>query len=385
MADIGVTVFGGSGFIGRHLVRRLSARPARVRIAARHPDHTSDANVEAVLADVLDDTAVASAVSGSSAVINLVGILSESERQTYRALHVEAARRVALAAKKAGALRLIHVSALGAAKGAPALSDRTKAEGEEVVRAVFPETTIVRPSLVFGSGDHFFTRWAAMAQRSPVLPLIGGGATKFQPTDVGDVAAGMARILERSDTAEKTYEFGGPEVYSFKELLELLLAAFGWRRVLLPIPFPIAYMLAQTFDLLPAAPVTRDQVLLLKTHKIKQWARADSDRPWSAAKGAPSLPEHVHACERTVRKIVKQKPEFALRVGCSPGYRGEPTPRRFSFGGAWIEVTELLDLWLAPDHRYFKVRADDGASYILRNDVRADRWELTMYDADNRR
>jgi NADH dehydrogenase len=269
MADVKVTVFGGSGFIGRNLVRRLSARGARVRIAARHPDHTSDANVQAVLADVLDDTAVASAVSGSSAVINLVGILSESGRQTYRAIHVEAAQRVALAAAKAGALRLIHVSALGADKGASAVSDRTKAEGEEVVRAAFPEATIVRPSLVFGSGDHFFTRWAAMAQRSPVLPLIGGGATKFQPTDVEDVAAGMATILERSNTAGKAYEFGGPEVYSFKELLELLLAAVGWRRVLLPIPFPIAYMLAQTFELLPAAPpVTRDQVLLLKTHKI---------------------------------------------------------------------------------------------------------------------
>jgi NADH dehydrogenase len=224
--------------------------------------------VEAVLADVLDDTAVALAVSGASAVINLVGILSESGRQTYRALHVEAARRVALAARKAGALRLIHVSALGATRGAPALSDRTKAEGEELVRVAFPDVTIVRPSLVFGSDDHFFTRWIAMAQRSPVLPLIGGGATKFQPTHFEDVAAGMAKILENSNTAGRTYEFGGPKVYSFKELLELLLATLGWRRVLLPIPFPLAYVLARTIELLPASPITRDQVLLLKTHKI---------------------------------------------------------------------------------------------------------------------
>jgi uncharacterized protein YbjT (DUF2867 family) len=268
MANATVTVFGGSGFIGRHLAVRLGACGARVRIAARHADRMSPSQVEAIKADVLDDADVASAVSGSSAVVNLVGILSQSDRQTYRALHIEAARRVAFAARKAGALRLIHVSALGATKEAPALSDRTKAEGEEVVRAAFPEVAIVRPSLVFGSDDHFFTRWAAMAQRSPVLPLIGGGATKFQPTHVEDVAAAMAKILERSDTAGRTYELGGPEVYSFKEMLELLLAAVGWRRVLLPIPFPLAGVLAEILERMPASPVTRDQIRLLKTDKI---------------------------------------------------------------------------------------------------------------------
>jgi NADH dehydrogenase len=160
------------------------------------------------------------------------------------------------------------VSALGAARGAPALSDRTKAEGEEVIRAAFPEATIIRPSLVFGRDDHFFTRWAAMAQHSPVLPLIGGGATKFQPAHVEDVAAGMTRILRRGDAAGRTYEFGGAEVYTFRELLELLLAAVGWKRVLLPIPFPLAATLAGMLELLPTPPVTRDQVRLLKTHKI---------------------------------------------------------------------------------------------------------------------
>lgn len=268
MATTRVTVFGGSGFIGRHLAVHLVACGATVRIAARHADHMLDRGVQAVAADVLDDASVASAVSGSAAVINLVGILSESGRQTYAALHVEAARRVALAARNAGASRLIHLSALGAARGAPALSDRTKAEGEEVVRAAFPTATIIRPSLVFGSGDHFFTRWAEMAQRSPMLPLIGGGATKFQPAHIEDVAAAMAKVLKRSDTAGRTYEFGGPEVYSFKELLGLLLAAVGWRRIFLPIPFPLADMLAGILELLPAPPLTRDQVHLLKTDKI---------------------------------------------------------------------------------------------------------------------
>ena len=268
MATTRVTVFGGSGFIGRHLTAQLVACGARVRIAARHADRLSEPQMEAVAADVLDDGSVASAVSGASAVVNLVGILSESGRQSYAALHVEAARRIALAAKKAGALRLIHLSALGASRRAPALSDRTKAEGEEHVRAAFSEATIIRPSLVFGSDDHFFTGWAAMAQRSPVLPLIGGGATKFQPAHVDDVAAAMAKILKRSETAGKTYELGGPDVYSFKQLLELLLAAAGWRRVWLSIPFPLADMLAGILELLPAPPLTRDQVRLLQTDKI---------------------------------------------------------------------------------------------------------------------
>ena len=268
MAITGVTVFGGSGFIGRRLAAQLVAYGARARIAVRHADHMLDHRVHVVAADVPDDAGVASAVKGASAVVNLVGILSERGRQTYAALHVEGARNVALAARNAGASRLIHVSALGATRRAPALSDRTKAEGEEAVRAAFPEATIIRPSLVFGSSDHFFTRWVAMAQRSPVLPLIGGGATKFQPAHVDDVAAAIVKVLKRSDTAGRTYEFGGPEVYSFRELVERLLANLGWRRVLVSVPFPLAESLAAVLELLPAPPLTRDQVRLLKTDKI---------------------------------------------------------------------------------------------------------------------
>jgi uncharacterized protein YbjT (DUF2867 family) len=268
MGTARVTVFGGSGFIGRHLVTQLVTSGARVRIAVRHPDRLSDHRPETVAADVLDDASVASAVDGASSVVNLVGILSQSGHHTYAAIHVKGARRVAVAARDAGVLRLIHVSALGATRTAPALSDRTKAEGEEVVRAAFPEATIIRPSLVSGRGDHFFTRLAEMARRSPILPLIGGGATKFQPAHVEDVATAMVKILERSDTAGRTYEFGGPEVYSFRELLERLLATVGWRRVLVPVPFPLAESLAAVLELLPAPPLTRDQVRLLKTDKI---------------------------------------------------------------------------------------------------------------------
>ncbi len=268
MGTASVTVFGGSGFIGRHLVAQLVTSGARVRIAVRHSNRLSDHRPETVAADVLDDASVASAVDGASSVVNLVGILSQSGLHTYAAIHVKGARRVAVAARDAGVSRLIHVSALGATRTAPALSDRTKAEGEEVVRAAFPEATIIRPSLVFGRDDHFFTRLAEMARCSPILPLIGGGATKFQPAHVEDVAAAMVKVLERSDTAGRTYEFGGPEVYSFRELLERLLATVGWRRVLVSVPFPLAESSAAVLELLPAPPLTRDQVRLLKTDKI---------------------------------------------------------------------------------------------------------------------
>jgi NADH dehydrogenase len=234
-----ITVFGGTGFIGRHLVALLLRNGATVRVAVRHPGRVQVATQlvkapEIIQADVLDDIGVGSAIAGRDAVVNLVGILTETTTQTYRAIHVEGARRVALAAQRHGVMRLIHISALGDSPTSPAISDQTKAEGEQAVQAVFPQATIVRPSLTFGEDDHFF---AAMIRSSPVLPLIGGGSTKFQPIFIGDMTAGLAKLLKRSDTAGKTYEFGGPHVYSFKMLLELLLTALNRQRVLIPIPF----------------------------------------------------------------------------------------------------------------------------------------------------
>lgn len=268
-----ITVFGGTGFIGRHLVALLLREGAVVRIAVRHPDRFQVAGERAsapeiVPADVLDETAVNDAVAGAEAVVNLVGILTETAKQTYRTLHVEGARRIALAARRHGASRLIHISALGAGASSPALSDRTKAEGEHSVRAVVPQATIVRPSLVYGEGDHFFSRFAALTRISPVLPLIGGGATKFQPVFVGDVTAGLLALLQHPETAGKTYEFGGAQVYTFKELMELLLDAVKRPRLLLPIPFAVAEVQAGLLELLPDPPLTRDQVRLLKTDKV---------------------------------------------------------------------------------------------------------------------
>jgi NADH dehydrogenase len=268
-----ITVFGGTGFIGRHLVALLLQSGATVRVAVRHPARVKvpaePANApEIVQADVLDDIAVDAAIAGADAVFNLGGILTETTPQTYRAIHVEGARRVALAAQGHGVTRLIHISALGASLTSPAISDRTKAEGEQAVREVFPQPTILRPSLTYGEDDHFFSRFAAMIRGSPVLPLIGGGTTKFQPVFVGDMTAGLLELLARSETAGKTYEFGGPQVYSFKVLLELLLTALNRRCVLIPISFVLAEMQAGLLELLPNPPLTRDQVRLLKTDKV---------------------------------------------------------------------------------------------------------------------
>jgi uncharacterized protein YbjT (DUF2867 family) len=268
-----ITVFGGTGFIGRHLVALLLRSGATVRLAVRRPGRVQMTIVsgqppELIQADVLDGVAVGTAIAGADAVVNLVGILTETTTQSYRAIHVEAAHRVALAAHRHGVTRLIHLSALGASPTSPAISDQTKAEGEQAVRAAFPPATIVRPSLVFGEDDHFFSRFTAMIRSSPVLPLIGGGTTKFQPVFVHDMTAGLLELLKHPETAGKTYEFGGTQVYSLRALLELLLTALNRQRVLIPIPFALAEMQAGLLELLPNPPLTRDQVRLLKTDKV---------------------------------------------------------------------------------------------------------------------
>ncbi len=268
MAPGGVTLFGGTGFIGRALTRRLLAGGARVRVAARRPEASDAAGLSTVEADILDDAAVRSAVAGADVVINLVGILSESGRHTFTAVHEQGARRVAAAAREAGAARLIHVSALGVDRAAPAASDRTKAAGEDAVRREFPDAVMVRPSLVFGPGDHFFTGFAAMARKLPALPLIGGGETRFQPAFIDDVAAGFTALLGEPAAAGRTYAFAGPRVYSFRQLLELMFAVTGRRTRLVSLPYLVAEPLGAVLGLLPAPPLTRDQVRLLRTDKV---------------------------------------------------------------------------------------------------------------------
>jgi NADH dehydrogenase len=211
-------------------------------------------------------------MQGAEACVNAVAVLYETGRQRFEALHVAGARTVAEAARAEGVERFVHISALGASAASPSLYARTKAAGEAAVRAVIPTATVLRPSVIFGPEDQFFNRFAAMAAVSPALPLIGGGLTKFQPVFVADVAAAVAQAVADPGTAGRDYELGGPGVYSFKALMEIMLEVIGRRRVLVPIPFPLARLLGQAGDLIAvtpfAPPITADQVELLKADNV---------------------------------------------------------------------------------------------------------------------
>ena len=264
-----VVLFGGSGFVGRHLAPRLAGRGWAVRVASGTPDpaHPGAGRVEAVAADLRDEDQVRRAVAGAEAVVDLVGIGRE-RGQGFAAVHVDGAARVARLAAAAGAARLVHVSALGVAEDAPSAADRTKARGEAAVRAAFPSATVVRPSLLYGPGDHFFARFAALARVSPVLPVIGGGRTLFQPMHVGDAVETLRLLLERPDTAGTVLALVGPETFTFRQLLERMLEVMGLRRAIVPVPFPLAGALAAATGWLPAAPLTREEVRLLRTDKV---------------------------------------------------------------------------------------------------------------------
>jgi len=266
-----VTVFGGSGFVGRYLVRRLAAEGWVVRLAVR--DAVAAAflkpagNVGQIVpmrCNVLDDEAVAAAVAGADAVVNLVGILYQFGRQRFDPIHTEAPARIGRAAAAAGVSRYLHVSAIGADPSSPSLYARSKAAGEAGACAAFPGVTLVRPSIVIGPEDGFFNRFARMAQLAPALPLIGGGHTRFQPVYVGDLADALMAALRDGRTAGRSYELGGPRIYTFRELMELMLRVIGRRTRLLTVPFGLAEMLAMVTQLAPVPPLTRDQVLLLE-------------------------------------------------------------------------------------------------------------------------
>jgi len=270
-----VSIFGGSGFIGRHLVRRLAERGATVRVATRNPETAVHLRPmgdpgQIVLARVNldDDAAVAGFLEGSDDAVNLVAVLHEGRTGDFERLHARLPGRIGAAAAAAAVRRLAHVSALGADAGSPSAYARSKAAGEVALRASFPAAVILRPSIVFGPGDGFFERFAKLSQLSPVLPLIGGGRTRFQPVHVGDVATAIVAVLERPDAAGRTFELAGPTVYSFADLLRYLLHVLGRRRLLILVPFGLASMQARVLELLPAPLLTRDQVLLLERDNV---------------------------------------------------------------------------------------------------------------------
>lgn len=272
-----VTVFGGAGFVGRHTVRALARQGLRVRAASRRPDLAGHlqpmggvGQIHGVQANVRFPESVRAAVDGASAVINTVAILAPSGRQTFDAVHVEGARAIAKAARSAGVRRLIHISAIGADANSSSYYGRTKAAGEKAVLEAFPDAVILRPSIVFGPEDQFFNRFAGMAHNSPVLPLIGGGRTKFQPVFVGDLAAAIVAAVDGRAKPGTIYEIGGPEVASFRQLLDSTQAWSGRNRWYLPMPFWLAKLQAMLTWPLPNAlrPITVDQVRSLQRDNI---------------------------------------------------------------------------------------------------------------------
>ncbi len=280
MAARMITVFGGSGFLGRHVVGRLARTGARITVAVRHPEHAKFlkpmggvGQITAVSADIHDGDQVAAAVQGADAVVNLVGILYQTRRQRFGAIQAAGAERIAKAAAAAGAKRLVQISAIGADAGSASEYARSKAAGEAAVRDAFPAVTVIRPSIIFGPDDDFFNRFAQVACVTPALPLFGGGDTRYQPIYVGDAAQAISKVLESDGAKGKTYELAGPKVYSYAELMALILAETGRRCLLVPLPFFMADMLGRVLQYIPPLIVkgpilTPDQAQLLRHDSV---------------------------------------------------------------------------------------------------------------------
>ncbi len=295
-------VFGGSGFLGRYVVKRLAALGYVTRVVGRNPIEGGNlrpmgrvGQIVPLYGSLSHAATVTRAVAGASLVVNLIGILAERRAGDFTRVQVEGARQIAAAAATAGASRLAHVSAIGADPASPSLYARTKAEGEAAVRDAMPNATILRPSLVFGAEDKFFNRFGAMAQFLPFMPVIAGD-TKMQPVYVGDVADALLLGLTEPATAGKTYELGGPRVWTFRDILAFILKETHRRRRLVEIPMGLARAQAGLAELLPTKPFTRDQLLLLSRDNV-------------VAPGAPGLHE-LRIAPTPVELVV---PEYLLR------------------------------------------------------------------------
>jgi len=281
-----ITVFGGTGFLGRHIVRRLSKDGYRLRIATRRPNEAlflktngRPGQIDIVQANIRDAASIAAALDGADGVINAVGILYESGKQKFDAVQARGAALIADAAAKHGLAHMVHISAIGAAADSASSYAQSKATGEAAVLDRMPQAHILRPSIVIGPEDDFFNRFAAMAMLAPALPLIGGGETRYQPVSVFDVAEAVAACL--NGAASGIYEVGGPDILSFKQLMEMLNKQTGRNRLLLPLPFFAASMIAaiaQFSTLIGMAPLlTPDQIILLKSDNIVGADFADRD------------------------------------------------------------------------------------------------------------
>jgi uncharacterized protein YbjT (DUF2867 family) len=274
MADCRVTIFGGSGFLGRRIVQRL-AEGAEVRIAVRRPERAASltrlgrpGQITAVRADVWDEATVAPALAGAGAVVNTVGHYVERGDASFEAIHGQGARHVAAAASAAGVARLVHISGIGADPASDSPYVRARAMGERLVREAFAAATILRPSVMFGPDHDFLNRLAGLARVLPALPLFGAGDVKLQPVYVDDVAAAVGKALATPAAAGKLYELGGSRVYSYKALVQLVLKQTGKRRLLLPMPYFAWNALAALTAPLPGRPISRDQVKLMQKDNV---------------------------------------------------------------------------------------------------------------------
>jgi NADH dehydrogenase len=277
-----ITVFGGTGFLGRRVVRQALDHGFAVRIAVRHPTRAAEVfgerpSLEAIEADAGDDRAVAEATASAWGAVNCVSLYVERRGSTFHNVHVDAAARIAGAARAAGAARVVHVSGIGADGRSRSAYVRSRGEGEAAVRDAFPDAVIVRPSVMFAADDAFLAGLAGMLRVSPVFPLFGAGNTRLQPAHVGDVAEAIARILDRPRPAP-LYEFAGPRVIAYKALLQEIAAHIGRRRLLVPVPFAVWQMLAAGAGLLPNPPLTDGQVALMRRDNV-----AESGLPGFAA------------------------------------------------------------------------------------------------------
>jgi len=299
IADTLVTVYGGSGFLGRHAVRALARRGYRIRVAVRRPELANHlqplgrvGQIHAVQANIRDATSVAAAAHGAGVLVNLVGILYQRGRQRFDTVHTQGAEQVARTASANGA-RMVHVSAIGADERSTSLYARSKAAAERLVLAAQPTAVIMRPSILFGPEDDFFNRFAAMARISPALPLIDGGHTRFQPVFVGDIATAVADAVEGKARSGTIYELGGPEVRTFKELMQFVLDTIERKRLLLRIPLFVARMQASILQFMPKPLLTPDQIEQLHVDNVVSEAAVAERRTLQAFGIEPELMEAI--------------------------------------------------------------------------------------------
>jgi NADH dehydrogenase len=322
-----VTVFGGSGFLGRHVVRALAQRQYRIRVAVRRPELCGHlrpmgkvVQIHAVQANLRHPQSVAAAVRDADVVVNLAGILFERGAQRFEAVHAEGAEAVALAAQSANA-RMVHISAIGADANAVSHYARSKAEGEQRVLGAAPAATIFRPSLLFGPEDDFFNRFAALARLAPALPLPGGGHVRYQPVFAGDVGEAIAKAVDGDTKAGTIYELGGPQVRTFKELMQFVLDTIQRRRLLIPAPFAAMKMQAAVLQFLPKPPLTPDQVELLKHDNV---VSAEARQDGRTLEGLGIVPESIDAIVPSYLWRFRKTGQFNSHTGETIHHRGVP-------------------------------------------------------------